>query len=355
MTAIWSDKGTGWKLLSPTGFPDEATLHTLVEESPQLLPLSGSPDLVVVGREVQLGPGYADLVAIEPDGRVAIIEIRLAKNSEARRAVVSQVLAYAAHLHGLAPAELEEGVLGSHLSKRRFKSLAHALESSDQQGSFSRTDFQEGLESHLRDGSFRLVIVLDSAPQELVRLVGYLGTVAERVIVDLVTVSPYEIGGSKILVPQRVDPGHHDNTETPTIKLNVVKGQETEGADAFIAGMENAAPDVRAKLDQLVQWAQNLEAEGLVTLNTYKGVLNRWTLLPWLQPYNSGLVTIWHDQSAALQFWRSMFEKCVPDHIGPIEKKLGITIGQGNTCREFDAEALDLLTDAYRVAASSSR
>jgi hypothetical protein len=44
MTAIWQNDETGWHLLVPGGFPNEATLHDLVEqvvnalESEQLLP-----------------------------------------------------------------------------------------------------------------------------------------------------------------------------------------------------------------------------------------------------------------------------------------------------------------------------
>jgi hypothetical protein len=64
MTAIWHNDGTDWRLLSPTGFPDEATLHTLVEEAPHLLPLASTPRLIVLGREVQLDNGYADLHSI---------------------------------------------------------------------------------------------------------------------------------------------------------------------------------------------------------------------------------------------------------------------------------------------------
>src|SRR5947208_11899103 len=96
MTAIWRNDGSGWRALRPTGFPDEAALHRLVEEAPQMLPLAGTPRLVVVGREVQLGGGYADLLAVEPSGRLAVIEVKLARNAEARRAVVAQVLTYAA-------------------------------------------------------------------------------------------------------------------------------------------------------------------------------------------------------------------------------------------------------------------
>jgi hypothetical protein len=39
----------GWRLLAPSGFPKEAALHDIVEQAPHLLPLSGSPQLVVDG------------------------------------------------------------------------------------------------------------------------------------------------------------------------------------------------------------------------------------------------------------------------------------------------------------------
>jgi hypothetical protein len=72
MTAIWQNDGTGWRLSAPVGFPDEQTLHDLVEETPQILPLAGNPRLVVVGKEVGLGNGYADIVAVE---RIAPVQI----------------------------------------------------------------------------------------------------------------------------------------------------------------------------------------------------------------------------------------------------------------------------------------
>ena len=126
MTAIWQNDETGWHLLVPTGFPNEATLHTLVEQAPHLLPLAGNPSLVVLGREVQLGIGYADLIAIEPSGHIAVIEIKLARNAEARRAVIAQVLAYAAYLWGLDQRVLELDILHQHLQKRGYENLAQA-------------------------------------------------------------------------------------------------------------------------------------------------------------------------------------------------------------------------------------
>jgi RecB family endonuclease NucS len=108
VAAIWGTGiGGGWHPLAPSAYPSEQALHDLVEQAPQLLPLSGSPRLAVLGREVQVGTGRADLVAVEPSGRLALIEVKLAGNAESRRAVVAQVLSYAAYLQGLEPEFLE--------------------------------------------------------------------------------------------------------------------------------------------------------------------------------------------------------------------------------------------------------
>ncbi|GIJ43758.1 hypothetical protein Val02_06440 [Virgisporangium aliadipatigenens] len=110
--------------LVPGDYPTEATLHDLVEQTPQLLPLAGSPRLTVLGREVRLGTGRVDLIAVESSGRLVIVEVKLAGNSETRRAVVAQVLSYAAYLQGLAVGQLETAVLASHLAARGWATEA---------------------------------------------------------------------------------------------------------------------------------------------------------------------------------------------------------------------------------------
>jgi hypothetical protein len=87
MTAIWCNDGSGERLLAPAGYPDDATLHTLVERRRIHFPLAGTPRMVIVGREVALGNGYADLLAVEPSGRLATIQVTPARNAEAQRFV----------------------------------------------------------------------------------------------------------------------------------------------------------------------------------------------------------------------------------------------------------------------------
>jgi hypothetical protein len=83
-----------------------------------------------------------------------------------------------------------------------------------QQAGAERDGFQAALAEALRTGQFRVVIVLDRAPRELIELIGFFEVVAERLTIDLITVSKYDIGQSTILVPQRVDPERRKVEET---------------------------------------------------------------------------------------------------------------------------------------------
>ena len=355
MSAIWRNNGSGWNLLAPTGFPNEAALHSLVEEAPQVLPLAGSPNLVIVGREVLLGSGYADLIGVEPNGRLVVIEVKLAKNSEARRAVVAQILTYASYLHGLDASDLETTILGSHLQTRNYMNLADAVQSNDQQGSFDYEQFHAGLKNSLNEGRFRLVMVLDDAPEELVHLSGYLQLISDRILIDLVRVSSYEIHGSRVLVPQRVD------AENPQLKsgspppLRPVQGQYSPGSELFEKAIGSAPAEDRANLNRLAQWAKSLEQEGLVSLGTFRGTSGRLTLLPRLSVGNAGLVTIATDSGGCLWTWRSVFNKRAPQSVETIERLLQPKpLSQGAVIKDVTDELLAALTGAYREAAQGN-
>ena len=354
MTAIWHNGGSGWDLLAPAGFPSEAALHNLVEEAPHLLPLAGSPRLSVVGREVLLGGNYADLIAVEPSGRLVVVEIKLKKSAEARRAVVAQILTYAAYLRGMDPARLEGEVLAQHLKTRYYERLADAVSGDDQTGSFDAVAFGEGLSQSLAAGHFRLVLVLDEAPTELVRLVGYLEAVTEGLLIDLITVASYDVSGSTVIVPQRVDPERPVGNPIKASASTTTKttGRYVEGAKDFADAIPLAPPASHDALRRLTDWAALLEKEGLVKLGTYHGTTGRWTLLPRLRATDSGLVTIWNDGSAYLQLWRSVFEKRAPEHLLLVEEFIKpLPVGQGTVVKALDDALLALLTEAYREAA----
>ena len=207
MTGIWTNKGNGWELADSQQFPDEATLQGLVAENPQLLPLAGSPRVFTLGREIRLGTGYADVLAVEASGRPVIIEVKLARNAEARRSIVSQVLAYAAFLHGYDVEALEQGPLRNALADAGYESIAEAVAAEDQEGAVDEAEFVPALQAYLGSGRFRLVLVLDDVSSELERIISYLDSVTlQTLTIDLITINVYVVNGVQIALPQRVSP-----------------------------------------------------------------------------------------------------------------------------------------------------
>ena len=95
--------------------------------------------------------------------------------------------------------------LAKHLGGR---SLFDRLRDNLQDQSLSESDFEDSLDGYLNTGGFRVVIVLNEAPTELVNLMGYLEAVTTGLSLDLIAVHSYQIGDRRIAVPQRVDPEH---------------------------------------------------------------------------------------------------------------------------------------------------
>lgn len=345
--AVWaSDHEGGWRLLSPTGFSAEAGLHDLVEANPALLPLSGSPQLAVLGREVALGPGSADLLAVEPTGRLAVIEVKLAQNPEARRAIVAQVLAYAAFLKGMSFETLATRV-DPYLSHKNRGTLGEGL------AGFTSdvATFRSGVADSLATGRFRLVLVLDSTPSDLVRLVGYLEEMGEHLVVDLIQVTAYEVGDRQVLVPQRVDPERSDKPEQRSERTErSQQGEFDRTPTLFDASLEGLSESTASSARRLRDWASRLADEGVARLESYRG-LSYTNLLVRLADEDVGPVTVFNDgQRLSVGLYRQVLERRAPDVIPRIEDVVGRPIGRGSTIYEISDALLDALSEAYRGA-----
>jgi hypothetical protein len=231
-----------------------------------------------------------------------------------------------------------------------------AAEADDQEHSLDPAVFTDGLARSLADGSFRLVIVLDTAPDELVQVVGYLQSVTDKIDIDLVTVAAYEVNGSQVLVPQRIEPARRVRERSDAqVHDRQQAGTLYPGSAEFRQTMAAAPASRRDLLQRLADWADTLQAENLVNLSSYRGKQGIVTLLPRLASDNAGLVTIYSDaKSAYLQFWRGVFERRAPQSIPAVQAALGAELRQGNTTHVVSEQLLQALTSAYREAVGKS-
>jgi hypothetical protein len=356
VTAIWERDEKGWLLLSPSGFLGEAELHDLVEKDPQLLPLSGGPQLVVLGREVALSTGYADLIAIEPGGRVVIIEVKLASNAEARRAVVAQALAYAASLHRVSLATFESGILGVELKKRRFASIADAVAATQDDPDFSHDAFNAQVEGCLSSGRFRLVFVLDEVPVQLRTLVGYLEAMTEGLVIDLVTVAAYQVGDRRVVVPQRVTPGKDESSHTLARPARTGRAPSPvttiDGTDQFLDRIARAPAEQHAHIRRLTSFIEELQVAGLARSATRAGPTYT-SAKAIVRGYEVGMFTLYLEAAPELSL--SVIRRLAPVASTRIEALLPedrrSLVRCGVPFERFDADMIAAVRSAYEEAA----
>lgn len=355
MAGIWLRAGADWTPAAPQDFSNETALQAMVAGHPQLLPLEGSPQLIVLGREVRLGNGKVDVLTVETSGRPAIIEVKLAKNPEARRAVVAQALAYAAFLRGFTVEELECGPLNGPLQKIGYTSLDEAVRGQDQESAVDLDTFRSSLQEYLNSGEFRVVLVLDEVSTELERLTGYLDSVTvPGLTIDLVTVSVYKIGNSEIALPQRISP---DSSEAGAAarkhSTSKPRREILDGPDAFIESVASVSGKDRESFRQSIAWAKEVGQLPYVRLfSTISPNREIRKLIPRLTVDNLGLVAIGNEGGKPyIQFWRTRLESRAPQSINEIERLIAPKkIGQGSTIRDISTEMLASLKRAYEEA-----
>jgi hypothetical protein len=185
------DANHKWHRAKEQDLPDEATLQQLIRDNPEVLPLDDLgdqvPPLLIVGREAYLPNGYPDVIGVDQDGLVTILECKLDRNPEVKRAVIGQVLGYGAYLWGMSYAQFEAEIVrkyfdSQHCHRQDLKGIAldDAMELFRAERAmgdeWSKETFREQLEAKLKDGRFRLVIVVDKVNNELRRTVEYLNT-----------------------------------------------------------------------------------------------------------------------------------------------------------------------------------
>ena len=249
------------------------------------------------------------------------------------------MLSYAGYLQGLDLAQLESQILREHLGAAG--SVLGAVLDDERQDVVDPEAFHDGISRSLADGGFRLVIVLDSAPDELIQVVGYLQMVTEKIDVDLVTVTADEVNGSRVLVPQRIEPARRTREMSDAAVNARQSGTQTEGSRDFRGAIDQAPPEFRDDLARLTEWAESLEAEGLARLATRSGISGLTSLKPLLHSGGVALVTITCDlRSSYMQFFRSVFERRAPEAIPAVEAALGAKISQGNSTRAFTEQLL---------------
>jgi hypothetical protein len=201
--------GSGTQTVAPGGFSNEEELERLLAGSPDLLWEDQGPAIAFVDRQVDLREaGILDLLFVTGDGLPIAVEVKLARNAQARREVVAQAIDYLSSLTALTVDELDERVGG------RLDTALRTLTAGND------TDFERvwlAVGANLRAGLARLAVVLDDAPSPLERIFRFLAR-NSQLDVQLFTIQRYPSPGiGDVFVPRSLlSAASEDKSSAPT-------------------------------------------------------------------------------------------------------------------------------------------
>jgi hypothetical protein len=236
--------GGAWEPPSVRSYKNEAELQALVVESPGLVGASAS---VVALPEFALpDAGYLDVLLIDLDGSITLVEAKLNRNPEIRRAVVGQLLGYAGALWGMSYDDLDAVVRARTSSSLVERAVAAAGEEE-----LDHEDFRARVVGNLAEGAFRLVFAVDEITEDLKRAVEYLNSHTTVLLEVVVLEFGYaRVEGIEILLPNSF--GEESARRKHSSSRPTTRWTETTFFEAL---EERASPEERRLFQRLYDWA----------------------------------------------------------------------------------------------------
>jgi len=156
----------------------EADLQALLFAHPTMIPVGDIEPIfdgpLPLARELRVGSGFIDLVFMNDAGYLTLVETKLWRNPEARRAVVAQLIDYASHLATWTYDELRQAVLDSRKGDDRASDdpLRELVDDGDED--LNERDFIDRMNRNLRLGRFVLLIVGDGIHEGVEQMADFL-------------------------------------------------------------------------------------------------------------------------------------------------------------------------------------
>jgi hypothetical protein len=214
--AAWSIQGFEPKRIIPSTIALERHLEDWIERDPNLV----AEGLEIVGRQVSVGAGRLDLLAVDPSGQYVVIEL---KPGTLYRDVVVQALDYAACVAALPEASLRQ--IGSDYRQR------HGKPETPQAAAAAASPVAPSLEE--RDVS--VIVVGCGKDAGLDRLLNFLGSKYE-VPIRAVTFEVFELSdGQRMLLREITEKVPEPTvTKTPRTVNAVMEIARTNGFEAMM-------------------------------------------------------------------------------------------------------------------------
>lgn len=185
----------------------EDGLQALIEDYPGIIPgrqiVQGSgepPRFMLLCREMSVGGWALDFLLVDQFAVPTLLEAKLVENPESRRAVVGQIIEYAANAadNWLGGKLFEK--TSSYFAKKGLD-LDESIKQFTEDEDMTADTFFDQVEQNLNQGKMRLIIATDNLRPEVRKIIEYLNSETRNIEVLGLEISFYGDDESAVLVP----------------------------------------------------------------------------------------------------------------------------------------------------------
>jgi len=233
---------------SESGSYSEAWLQKLLHENPKAFPVeqieAGFGDLVPLCCELPLAlggsqTGYLDNLFVTPNGGLVLVEVKLWRNPEARRAAIAQGMEYAAAVFRMGYSELDAAVQKARAAGRLPSATIFELVAKQHPGA-DQAEFHDAVSRNLAKGRAIIAVLGDGIREEMLSLAGLVhGHAGHRFTFALVELAVYQVSANaRVIIPSVL-------AQTVLIERGVVRveGDAVAGVKVEITAVPVASGD----------------------------------------------------------------------------------------------------------------
>jgi hypothetical protein len=246
----------GWEPIDSLEYNEEKELQKLLADSPSLISIEEIKEniapLIIGVREIGLpGSGYTDILAFNESGDIAIIECKLAQNTEIKRKVVAQVLEYSAYLWNMSYDDLNQIIL-----QRSKKNLVDLVKEKVIDPNWDEETFRLNLQNNLNSGTFLIIIAVDYVNDELLKTARFVnGCGNPSFSFSILEIQHYKNESTEILVPHMIS-----SLISPRQSQQTVRKRWDENL-FFETAKEIVNPEVFIVMKDLFDWVRKKPIE----------------------------------------------------------------------------------------------
>lgn len=187
----------------------EDWLQKVIHENPQTYPLENPLDknvkIVSLGREINCGAGFIDILLLTSEAELIIVETKLWRNPEKTRTVLAQIIDYAKEISNWGYDDLNDAVISAQRSQKHNKALSIKEIIHKEFPNQNQTDLIEILIQNLQKGILRLSIVGDKISRNLLLLSDTIqGSPGLNFSLSLIEMKLFKYNNEIILIPDIV-------------------------------------------------------------------------------------------------------------------------------------------------------